>query len=98
MISAGRPVTRELSGPVARPLGGSDELFLGLRVLDLDGTLPAVPDSAANNDAFGKSSPRRSPVGYPQAIADGGYGGSYAFIARTAHGHGAVPGEQLRVG
>ncbi|MEU4049852.1 hypothetical protein AB0F09_11680 [Streptomyces olivaceus] len=91
-------MTRELSGPVARPLGGSGELFRGPRVLDLDGTLPAVPDSAVDNDAFGKSSPRRSPVGYPQAIADGGYGGSYVFIARTAHGHGAVPGKQLRVG
>ncbi|MFE1049739.1 hypothetical protein ACFW5S_28815 [Streptomyces olivaceus] len=69
-----------------------------MRVLALDGTLPAVPDPVADNDAFGRSSPRRGPVGYPQAVADGGYGGSSAFIARTARGHGAVPGRRLRDG
>ncbi|WP_324289010.1 transposase domain-containing protein [Streptomyces sp. CoH17] len=38
-----------------------------LRVLAQDGTLLAVPDSAVNNDAFGKSGSQRSPIGYPQA-------------------------------
>ncbi|MEU9283103.1 hypothetical protein AB0D87_29625, partial [Streptomyces sp. NPDC048342] len=36
-------------------------------MLALDGTLLAVPDSAANNDTFGKSGSQRSPMGYPQA-------------------------------
>ncbi|WP_247204523.1 IS4 family transposase [Streptomyces sp. AgN23] len=63
----GWAVMRDLFRAVARPLGGSGELFRGLRVLALDGTLLAVPDSAGNNDAFGKSGSERSPMGYPQA-------------------------------
>lgn len=58
---------RELFRSVARPLGTDGELFRGLRVLALDGMLLAVPDSAGNNDAFGKSGSHRSPMGYPQA-------------------------------
>lgn len=53
-----------LRGPAARRDG---ELFRGLRVLALDGMLLAVPDSAGNNDTFGKSGSHRSPMGYPQA-------------------------------
>ncbi|MCZ4611798.1 hypothetical protein O3S80_50255 [Streptomyces sp. Lzd4kr] len=63
----GWAVMRELFRAVARPLGREDDLFRGLRVLALDGTLLAVPDSAVNNDAFGKSGSRRSPMGYLQA-------------------------------
>ncbi|MFZ4250447.1 IS4 family transposase [Streptomyces griseoincarnatus] len=63
----GWTVMRELFRAVARPLGREDDLFHGLRVLALDGMLLAVPDSAANNDAFGKSGSQRSPMGYPQA-------------------------------
>ncbi|MFJ7787048.1 IS4 family transposase [Streptomyces albidoflavus] len=63
----GWTVMRELIWAVARPLGREDDLFHGLRVLALDGMLLSVPDSAANNDAFGKSGSQRSPMGYPQA-------------------------------
>lgn len=63
----GWPVMRELFRSVARPLGADVELFRGLRVLAPDGILLAVPDSAGNNDAFGKSGSQRSPMGYPQA-------------------------------
>ncbi|AXE75838.1 transposase domain-containing protein [Streptomyces atratus] len=63
----GWPVLRELFRAVARPLGTDGKLFRGLRVLALDGTLPAVPDSAGNNDTFGKSGSQRSPMGYPKA-------------------------------
>jgi hypothetical protein len=55
---------------VTRPLGREEDLSRGLRVLALGGTLLAVPDSAANNDAFGKSGSHRSPMGYPQARVD----------------------------
>lgn len=54
-------------GVLARPLGADGELSRGLRVLALDGILLAVPDSAGNNDAFGKSGSQRSPTGCPQA-------------------------------
>ncbi len=60
----GWTVMRELFRAVARPLGREDDLFHGLRVLALDGMLLAVPDSAANNDAGGKSGSQRSPMGY----------------------------------
>ncbi|MEV7003995.1 IS4 family transposase [Streptomyces sp. NPDC093982] len=63
----GWPVMRQLFRSVARPLGTDGELFRGLRVLALDGMLLAVPDSAGNNDVFGKSGSQRSPMGYPQA-------------------------------
>ncbi|MFC8246230.1 transposase domain-containing protein [Streptomyces chartreusis] len=60
----GWTVMRELFRAVARPLGGEDDLFRRLRVLALDGTLLSVPDSASNNDAFGKSGSQHSPMGY----------------------------------
>ncbi|WP_331768946.1 IS4 family transposase (plasmid) [Embleya sp. NBC_00888] len=60
-------VMQELFRTVARPLGGDAELFHGMRVLALDGTLLAVPDSVSNNETFGKSGSQRSPMGYPQA-------------------------------
>ncbi|MET8031147.1 IS4 family transposase [Streptomyces avermitilis] len=63
----GWTVMRELFRAVARPLGTEEALFRGLRVLALDGTLLAVPDTTGNNDAFGKSGSQRSPMGYPQA-------------------------------
>ncbi|AQW46628.1 IS4 family transposase [Streptomyces violaceusniger] len=63
----GWTVMRELFRAVARPLGAGPELFCGMRVLALDGTLLAVPDSAGNLEAFGKSGSQRSPMGYPQA-------------------------------
>ncbi|GAA3597814.1 transposase domain-containing protein [Streptomyces osmaniensis] len=57
----GWTVMRELFRTVARPLGREDDLFRGLRVLALDGTLLAVPDSAANRHSMapGRSRPRR---------------------------------------
>ncbi|MFF3460783.1 IS4 family transposase [Streptomyces sp. NPDC002730] len=63
----GWPVMRELFRAVARPLGSSTESFRGMRVLAMDGTLLAVPDSAGNRETFGKSGSSRSPMGYPQA-------------------------------
>jgi hypothetical protein len=59
-------VMRELFRAVAGPLGTGTEGFRGLRVLALDGTLLAVPDSPGNQDVFGKSGSRRGPAGYPQ--------------------------------
>lgn len=63
----GWPVMHALFRAVARPLGRSTGLFHGLRVLALDGMLMAVPDSAGNLEAFGKSGSQRAPIGYPQA-------------------------------
>ncbi|MEU6525621.1 hypothetical protein ABZ892_23055 [Streptomyces sp. NPDC046924] len=57
---------RDLFRSVARSLGADSGLFRGLRVPALDGMLPAVPDSAGDNDAFGKSGSQRSPMGCPQ--------------------------------
>ncbi|MEU7162656.1 IS4 family transposase [Streptomyces chrestomyceticus] len=63
----GWTVLRELFHAVARPLGAGPQLFRGMRVLALDGTLLAVPDSAGNLETFGKSGSQRAPMGYPQA-------------------------------
>ncbi|WP_269788892.1 transposase domain-containing protein [Streptomyces malaysiensis] len=55
----GWTVMRELFRAVARPLGAGPELFCGMRVLALDGTLLAVPGSPGNLETFGKSGPDR---------------------------------------
>ncbi|WP_234328019.1 IS4 family transposase [Streptomyces sp. NRRL F-2664] len=60
-------VMRDLHRAAVRPLGQKRDLFRGLRVLALDGMLLAVPDSAGNREAFGKSGSQRSPMGYPMA-------------------------------
>ncbi|MFE6554859.1 hypothetical protein ACFVHS_41740 [Streptomyces sp. NPDC057746] len=57
---------KELFRAVVRPLDRKDDVFRKPPVLAMDGTLLAVSDSAANNDAFGKSGSQRSPMGYPQ--------------------------------
>ncbi|MFE2945347.1 IS4 family transposase [Streptomyces sp. NPDC059255] len=63
----GWEVMRDLHRAAVRPLGRKEDLFRGLRVIALDGMLLAVPDSAGNRDAFGKSGSQRSPMGYPMA-------------------------------
>ncbi|MFJ9762107.1 hypothetical protein [Streptomyces sp. NPDC101149] len=68
----------------------------------MDGTLLAVSDSAANNDAFRQSGSQRSPMGYPQArviaVAErsshavldtvvGGFKESERIVSNALHAH-----------
>lgn len=70
----GAGVLAKLFARVARPLAGPgtpSAWLAGRRLMAIDGTVVAVPDTPANDGAFGRLGGARQPAPYPQVLVVG---------------------------